>query len=704
MKRLFCAISALIAGATALSAQTPPDRDKKVEKVVPLSELVVSVTRSDRTVRETPVNVTVLTRNQIRLSGANTVPDLLRTIPGLVTRDYQGTVAVSPTRQAPALRGLGGTSASRTLVLVDGVPVDDPFTSWMYWGRIPLDLVERIEIVRGGSAGIWGNRALGGVINIITQRPAENAGRVSLQGGGWSTGRADLSLTGRTDKLGVALAGEWFETNGYFVLPEASRTPIDVPAGTRHKMAFGRLEYQATSNLAFNLSGSWFDEDRNLATHLRRQATAIGQIQGGANLTTSDGSRWSLSGFNARKQGTQTSASESVDRTTEVPSTDQFKAPAQSAGANLQWSRGFGSMVDLSAGADLSWTDGEAKENARWVTNQFTRLRVNAGTQLYRGLYLQNIFTPAAHLNIVAAGRVDFWRNYNGLRSEQDIQTGNMLSDSSYAAESGSHVSYNVGVHYDLTDRLSWRGGFYTAFRAPTLNELYKAGRESGNVIIESNAQLSAESLLGTEIGVDYMFGSQGVARVTGFWNRVNNPIVDVTIGVATGGTRNIAPCGSTAAGGTCRQRQNLGRSRTYGIEAELELFPADNWRLRGTYSWNPTEVIDAPGQPQILGKAARSVAEHSATARADYLNPRIVDVALTARWVGDRFDDDINTIILERFFLLDVGVSRAIRQRWEIFGGVENLLGAEYAISKNASNIRTGAPRLILTGVRARW
>jgi outer membrane cobalamin receptor len=700
MKRLFCFISALCMGAGALTAQTPPDQ----KKVVPLGELVVSVTRSDRSVREIPVNVTVLSKEQIRLSGSNTVPDLLRTIPGLVMRDYQGTVAVSPTRQAPALRGLGGTSASRTLVLVDGVPVDDPFTSWMYWGRIPLDLVERIEIVRGGSAGIWGNRALGGVINIITRRPAESTGRISLQGGGWTTGRADASISTRTDKLGIALAGEWFETDGYFVLPEASRTPIDVPSGTRHKMGFARFEYQANSNLAFNLSTSLFSEDRNLATHYRRQSTDIGQVQGGVNLTTSDGSRWNLSGFGARKGGTQTSASESVDRKTETPSTDQFRAPAQSAGVNLQWSRGWGTMLDLSAGADLFWTDGEANENARWVTNQFTRLRVNAGTQMYRGLYLQSIFTPAQRLNIVASGRVDFWRNYNGLRSEQDIQNGTMLVDSSYAAESGSHFSYNLGVHYDLTDRLSWRGSVYTAFRAPTLNELYKAGRESGNVTIESNAQLEAESLLGTEVGVDYLLGSKGVVRLTGFRNKLHDPIVDVTMGVATGGTRTIAPCGSVPSGGTCRQRQNLGLVRSYGLEAELEVAAADNLHLRGTYSWNPTEVLDAPGQPQILGKSARSVPEHSATARVDYLNPRFVGVAVTGRWVGERFDDDINTITLEQFFVLDVVLSREIRQRWEIFGGVENVLGAEYAISKNAGNIRTGAPRLILTGVRARW
>jgi outer membrane cobalamin receptor len=660
MKQLLTAATLIIGGVAGLGAQKPPDPEKKP---IPLSEIVVSVTRTDRTVRELPANVTVLTREQISLSGSRTVPDLLRSIPGFTMRDYQGTVAVSPARQAPGMRGLGGTSASRTLVLVAGVPMDDPFTSWVYWARIPLALVERIEIVRGGSAGIWGNRALGGVINIITQRPAGDAGRVSLQGGGWGTARADGMLMRRSEKFGLALAGEWFDTKGYYVVPDSVRAPIDIPAGTRHAMAFARLEYQATSNLALNFSGSWFDEYRRNATQFKRQGTDIAQVQG-ARTSTSDGSNWNLSAFAAHKRGSIKTSSESADRSTETPTFDQFANPASSVGANLQWSRGWGTALDVSVGADLFWTEGVVNENARWVTDAYTRYRVNSGDQLYRGVYLQSVFTPTTRWSIVAAARLDLWRNYDGVRSERDIQADRLLVDSSYTPESDSHISYNIGAHYDMTDRLSWRGSVYTAFRAPTLNELYKAGRESGNVTIEANPELTAENLIGSELGADYIIGSKGVVRLTGFWSRLTNPIVDVTVGVATGGTRNIPPCGTTTAGGTCRQRQNLGSSRSYGVEAELEFQPAERWRLRGTYGWNPTKVLEAPGQPQILGKAARAVAQHTITTRADYANPRLADIALTARWVGRRFDDDINTLELAPFFVLDLGLSRDIRRR----------------------------------------
>ena len=603
------------------------------------------------------------------------------------------------------MRGLGGTAASRTLVLVDGVPIDDPFTSWVYWARIPLDLVERIEIVRGGSAGIWGNRALGGVVNIITQRATANAGQIALQGGGWSTGRVNGMLMRRSDKLGIAVAGEMFDTEGFYVVPAATRGPIDIPSGMRHEMAFARLEYQASPDLSLHVSGSWFDEWRRNATQVKRQAADMAQLQGGAQFSTGDGSHFSLTAYGTRKRGHIVNTTEAADRSAETPNSDQNALPANAAGANIQWSRGFGAGFDVTAGADITWTEGEIRELARWVTNQFTRDRFNAGQQSSRGLYLQNILRPASGWSIMAGGRVDFWRNYDGVRSERDLTSGNMLVDTSFAAESDSRFSYNVGVHHDMTERLSLRGSVNTGFRAPTLNELYRTGREGGNITIEANPSLSAERLIGAELGTDYLLGARGVARLTGFWNRLTNPISDVTIGVATGGTRTIPPCGVTTAGGTCRQRQNLGASRSYGIEAELEFQPFMNWRLSGSYSWNPTEVTEAPGQPQILGKAARGVARHALTARADYSNARLADVAVTARFIGDRFDDDINALPLESFFLLEARVSRAVNHHWEVFGGLENILNESYAVTK-ASNgsIRMGAPRLALAGVRARW
>jgi outer membrane receptor protein involved in Fe transport len=692
----------VVASATGLAAQTQAEREKKP---LPLDELVVSVTRTELTVRDVPANVTVLTREQIRLSAAHTLPELLRSIPGFTTRDYQSSVAVSLARQAPAMRGLGGTTASRALVLVDGIPLDDPFNGWVYWARIPLELVERVEIVRGGSAGIWGSRALGGVINIITQRPVAEAMRFSLQGGEWSTGRVNGAVMQRRGKLGVAVAGEYFDTKGYHVLPRAARGSIDIPSGSQHEMLFSRLEYEVSPRLGIQLAGSWFDEHRRNATQLKRTGTTVGQLQGGIRYSTQGGSHWSLSGFGARKTGFVFSTTEAADRNSETPAFDWFDLPATSAGANLQWSRQLFSHNDVTVGADVFWADGQVDENTRYIATAFTRVRRTAGQQLQRGLYVQDVLKWADAWTLVASGRLDFARSDDGARVERDIASGNVLVDSAFAPHSESRFTYNIGLRHTLSTRLSWRTSVHTGFRAPTLNEMYKAARESGNATIESNPELAAERLLGTELGVDYAVGSAVVVRATGFWSRLTNPIIDMTIGFAEGGPRNIPPCGTITAGGTCRQRRNLGASRSYGAETELEFQPHPGWRLMGGYTWNRTEVTKAPGQEQLIGKSTRAVPEHSLTARAEYAHPMFGHTALTGRWVGRRYDDDLNTLQLDPFFVLDARLTRRIAAHWEAFGGVENLLGEEYAVTRTTDgSVRIGAPRLVQVGVRANW
>jgi outer membrane receptor protein involved in Fe transport len=357
----------------------------------------------------------------------------------------------------------------------------------------------------------------------------------------------------------------------------------------------------------------------------------------------------------------------------------------------------------VSLGADLFWTDGELDERTRYVSGAFTRIRIAEGRQLYRGLYLTDVFTPAAGWTVLAGGRLDFWRNYNGARSELDIATGNVLVDSAFEPHSDKRFSYNLGLRHNATARFSWHTNVHTAFRAPSLNELYKSGRESGNVTIESNALLTAERLLGAEAGFDYTRGVV-TTRVTGFWTRLENPIVDFTVGVATGGTRSIPPCGTITVGGACRQRRNLGEARSYGVESELEVRPRANWLLAGSWVWNPTEVTKAPGQEQVVGKAARGVAEHAVTVRAEIMNPRVADVALITRWVDSRFDDDLNVLLLESFLTVDMRLAKRVGQ-WETFAGIENIFGDEYDISKAANGkVRVGAPRLLQAGVKVQW
>jgi outer membrane receptor protein involved in Fe transport len=193
--------------------------------------------------------------------------------------------------------------------------------------------------------------------------------------------------------------------------------------------------------------------------------------------------------------------------------------------------------------------------------------------------------------------------------------------------------------------------------------------------------------------------------RATAFWSRLENPIVEVTLGEAGSTGRVIPPCGFVSANGTCRQRSNLGASRSYGLETEIEARPADRWTLSLTHSWNPTEVIEAPGNEQLIGKSILGQADHTLTGRLRWVDPRIADVSITGRYVSRRFDDDLNTLDLDAFFTTDLRAARSVTANLELFGTVENVLDTEYTVNRaRDGSYRIAGPRRFEAGVRGRW
>jgi outer membrane receptor protein involved in Fe transport len=276
--------------------------------------------------------------------------------------------------------------------------------------------------------------------------------------------------------------------------------------------------------------------------------------------------------------------------------------------------------------------------------------------------------------------------------------------DSAYADTNEWNLNYSVGVRNETTERLAWRAAVYAAFRAPTLNEQYKPGREPGNIVIESNAYLVPERLLGGEIGADYAVGSSVMVRATGFWTRVDDPIIEATVAQAGTTGRNIAPCGFIAAGGVCRLRRNLGELRSVGLETEIELHPHANWSFGASYTFNPVEIAETPTDPAIEGNSPRGMPDHAATLTAGFAHPSLLDLNVAGRYVGKRFDDDLNTLELGSFVVLDARAARRVRHDVELFVGVDNLLDHEYEVTRASSGlVRIGGPRTLVGGARVR-
>ena len=134
-----------------------------------------------------------LGREDIKQSPALVADDVLRQIPTFSLFRRTSSLASHPTAQGVSLRGIGPSGVSRTLVLVDGVPINDPFGGWVYWSRMPLESAERIEVVDGSTSSLYGNYAMGGVINFITEPAgAEDTFEMKAQYGSRNTPKARL--------------------------------------------------------------------------------------------------------------------------------------------------------------------------------------------------------------------------------------------------------------------------------------------------------------------------------------------------------------------------------------------------------------------------------------------------------------------------------------------------------------------------------
>jgi len=157
--------------------------------------------------------------------------------------------------------------------------------------------------------------------------------------------------------------------------------------------------------------------------------------------------------------------------------------------------------------------------------------------------------------------------------------------------------------------------------------------------------------------------------------------------------------------GTICRQRQNVDLARIRGIETELELRPARDWRIIGSYTYTDTEVIDSPQQRSLEGKRLAQVARHGAALTVRYDNPALFTAAVTARYVGKQFEDDINTLMLGSYVLVDLFVSRRVTKWAEVFFAVENLLDTTYTTGRTSDGVVSiGAPFMAHGGVRLQF
>lgn len=661
-------------------------------------EITVTASGLETALAESPTAVTVLGGAALRASAAVALDDTLRQVPGFTLFRRSGSRSANPTTQGASLRGIGGSAASRALVLADGVPLNDPFGGWVTWGRVPRLSLARVEVVRGGASDLYGSSALVGVIHLLRREPSDRALEVETSAGGQGTGEASAwGSIGRGaggGRWAGAVAADLLTTDGFIPVAPAERGVVDTPAGVEHRVFEGSLTWRAVPGEAgpggterIVLRGSWFDEDRANGTDLQANDTESARLTLGADGRAADGA-YSLRLWAGDQDFHQTFSAVSFDRESERKVREQT-VPSEEAGLTARFVRELDAGDDpaershvLVTGLDLRRVEGRSKETLFFPSGG-TRPLATGGEQLLGGLYVEDLVRLSARLSAQLALRYDRWSNRRGFRRPGSAGS----AAERFGARSEEAWSPRLALRFQPSGTWSLAASAYRSFRAPTLNELYR-GFRVGNVVTDPNETLTAERLTGVEVGAVWTPEPRWRLRGTLFRMELEDTIANVTVAI----TPELI----------LRQRQNLGRSRSRGIELEASGRLGNSLTLDAGYLWTRSEVTDFPADPTLEGRRTPQVPEHQASLRLGWRAPGDLSVRLQARWADSAFDDDRNLFPLGSLTVVDVRIGRPIGRRLEAFLAAENLLDDDYVIGRTPVTT-IGSPRLARIGVRYR-
>jgi outer membrane receptor protein involved in Fe transport len=666
-------------------------------QTIPLDSLVVTADRTPEAASQVAVSTTTLDRDTLLDLPALTVDDALTSVPGFSLFRRDGSLTANPTTQGVSLRGLGPSGASRSLVLLDGIPLNDPFGGWIAWSQIPRDSLAGAEIVPGGGATAWGNSALSGVVQLLSDPLSGQREQLVATLGDFDTRSAELEVTKPAGAGAVQILGEAFATNGYRIVAPQDAGPIDVPASSQHSWITARWREPLGDNLEAVLSLHTFEESRDNGTPYEQNWTRENSSSLTLNGTPARDFAWSASAYAQNGDFASTYSSVNAARTAETPAEDQYAVPDTALGGAWTgtWRGEDGSLTNV--GFDLRDIRGETREDYSFANGAYADQRFAGGRQTFYGLFALREQPVAPEVRISLGVRLDDWLESAGHLRESVLATGAPLEDDEYPGRSGREFSPSAGITWQAAPAWRLRADAQQAFRVPTLNELYRPFRQGSN-ITEANADLKTEHATTGEFGADWTPGNFRLGA-TAFGSLLEDAVDAVT--VATG-PANVPGIGVIPAGGSGLERLNLDRVRADGVQAYAEWMVSQSLRLRADYLLDETEILAAAVAPSLVGNRLVQVPKNSASLGASWTAPGQLVVTPRVRWIGAQFNDDANQQRLTAAVVADLSVTRKLGAHAQLFLSVENLGNTRIETGLSTTGlISTGEPRTTFGGIR---
>jgi iron complex outermembrane receptor protein len=717
----------------------------------PKTTVVVTATRSEVSTEAAPASTSVVEQSELRTRNIHFLDQSLTLLQGMNINRGKG---ATDTLAGVGMRGFAGygTGQSRVLVMLDGEPLNDAYTGVLTWQTLPVSEVERVEVARGPFSALYGGNAMGGVINILTQPVEKRRIEFSGQYGTWDTSMYSATYSDRFwQRLGLSLGYQRYQHGGYIsrivsTTATAGNTGIPVTGIIPSRTNTGALTYQVGDSgdnwwnqHAFRARGEYtFGSSTTAFFQYMRQQSEYGYdaynsyardaagnpVYSGAvtftdggiarRLTMNAGSLLSGPGggasnlFNGRvihsfssRQSIQVSGGvfDQPDNWYVTPAstanlvggTGSLSArPNRSWHGNAQWSWAPSNRHSLIGGAEFRRESSSVGEfqlsNWALCDTQTAQTYAATGKAATQAVYGQDQISLTERLHIVAGGRIDYWKTQEGSSNTFGTPLVNEYPDRSQTSVNGK-----LAAVYSAGGGLTLRSSVGTAFRNPTVYNLYRTWRSSTGTTYQSNPTLEPEQLTSWEIGAMERISQRVEMEASYFENRVKNLIYLQADLVAD-------PSGRT------QTYFNAGRSRTRGLELAGKGQLLSWLQLRGSYTFNQSRILENLAIPDSVGKQVTYVPRHQATglllaARAKWT------ASLSGRYVGHAFGTDRNTDVVtgvpgsfDPYFVSAGTLAYAINQHVTVSVNADNLADRHYFQSSYSAPARA-----VYAGLRIR-
>lgn len=631
------------------------------------ADIVLTPERTPQSISRSGSAISVIRQDEILKSSPKSTADLLRQVPGISLTETGGPGQTMHVR-------IRGADSRNTLVLVDGIRVNDPSAGsgeFDFASLVPAD-IERIEVLRGPQSALYGSDAIGGVINIITRKGrGAPKGFASVETGRYGTTAGKAGVSGGTSNFDYAMSisgakSAGFSTYGYRIGRAHSQQawPLENDGYNRLGGA-ARFAWRpfAGMEIETGITSSATDSQYDAAFGARPDTGNKAQVR-----MTSAFTKLSLDAFEGRLKNSVTVFGNHTDRSYDQASFSQF-------GARLtrDWSRFsyFGKRFGGEYQGDLNldrfgklifgarMEQEELSSRIKPIESAFTRAARENSTQMTRSLFLLHQLPIGDRTDVSVGGRIDSTENGATFRTWR-------ITGAHRITEFGTKLRASAG----------------TGAKAPTLFQ-----SRSG---VYGTASLQAEESFGVDAGFDQaLFGGRLNLSVTGFSNRFTNLIDFSPFNTVT---FNYPDCPAAQRVNGCFL--NIARAKTSGVEVAGDAIIIDGW-LRAKLAYTHMEAIDTTTRKHLARRP-----EHEGRVGLVVTPIEGLSIEPTVFLVGKRWSSQNETQVLRPYARFDVLANYRVHTNLDVFARVENLSNAKYQEVRDYGT--TG--RAFYVGARATW